>query len=216
MTKISKFFLGAALPFIAACTNQTAGDIPFQSDLGEAVASNQIVQTAYLGGGDALLVNLQSKFERESPTVINFDFDRSTLDGEATSRLDQQVAWLKKNEGVRVRIYGHTDLVGSEGYNDGLGLRRARAAMRYLVSKGIASDRLEAVESRGEREPLVNTQERERANRRTETIVIGFSRLFLGDGLDGRRADKLYRRYAGDAVEKPADVTTDGSGGGGN
>lgn len=199
--------LFATLPvFAAGCTSQLAGDLSYGVTLGEADASNQIVQTAYLGGGDALLVNLQSKFEREAPTVVNFDFDRSNLDGESIARLDQQVAWLQKNEGVRVRLYGHTDLVGSNSYNEGLGLKRARAAMRYLVSKGVSADRLEAVESRGEREPVVKTEERERANRRTETIVIGFSRLFLGDGLDGKRANNVYRRYAGDTVETPEDV----------
>ena len=204
--------LFATLPvFAAGCTNQLAGDLSYGVTMGEAQASNQIVQTAYLGGGDALLVNLQAQFEREAPTVINFDFDRSALDGESRARLDEQVAWLQKNEGVRVRLYGHTDLVGSEGYNEGLGLKRARAAMRYLVAKGVSADRLEAVESRGEREPVVNTENRERANRRTETVVIGFSRLFLGDGLDGKRADNVYRRYAGDSVEGPEDVSAEGN-----
>lgn len=200
----------ATAPVIAVgCTHQEAGQLSYAAPLGEAVANNQIVQTAYLGGGDALLINLQAKFEREAPTVINFDFDKSRLDATSVSHLDQQVAWLKKNEGVRVRLYGHTDLVGSEGYNEGLGLRRARAAMRYMVSKGVASDRLEAVESRGEREPVVNTENRERANRRTETIVVGFSRLFLGDGLDGKRANNVYVRYARDEVEGPESVGTE-------
>ena len=207
MKTLAKLVCFAAAPMLmSGCAGNVAGDLSYAPELGEANASNQIVQTAYLGGGDALLVNLQAQFEREAPTVVNFDFDRSKLDGEATSRLDEQVAWLKKNEGVRVRLYGHTDLVGSEGYNDRLGLKRARAAMHYMVSKGVAADRLEAVESRGEREPVVNTQDRERANRRTETVVIGFSRLFLGDGMDGRRADKAYRRYAGDNVESPDEV----------
>ncbi len=203
-TNLRTVLLAAIVPVAAAgCTNQVAGDLSYGVPMGEAVASNEIVQTAYLGGGDALLINLQAQFEREAPTVINFDFDRSNLDGEAVANLNQQLAWLQKNEGVRVRLYGHTDLVGSEGYNVGLGLRRARAAMRYLVSKGVSADRLEAVESRGEREPVVNTENRERANRRTETVVVGFSRLFLGDGLDGKRADNVYRRYAGDTVEGP-------------
>jgi len=211
MKKNLRTLLFATIPLAAAgCTSQVAGDLSYGVAYGESNASNQIVQTAYLGGGDALLVNLQAQFEREAPTVVNFDFDKANLDGEAASHLDEQVAWLKKNEGVRVRLYGHTDLVGSEGYNNSLGLRRARAAMRYLVSKGVAADRLEAVESRGEREPVVNTENRERANRRTETIVIGFSRLFLGDGLDGKRADALYRAYAGDAAEAPEDVGTGG------
>ncbi len=202
--------LASASVLAVGCTNHEAGDLSYAAPMGEAVASNQIVQTAYLGGGDALLINLQARFEQEAPTVINFDFDKSRLDGTAVSHLDQQIAWLQKNEGVRVRLYGHTDLVGSEGYNEGLGLRRARAAMRYMVSKGVSADRLEAVESRGEREPLVSTENRERANRRTETIVVGFSRLFLGDGLDGKRANNVYKRYSGDAVEAPQAASTGG------
>ena len=93
-----------------------------------------------------------------------------------------------------MRVYGHTDKVGPESYNNKLGLRRARAAVRYLTSKGVARDRLDAVESQGEREPVVDTDERERRNRRTVTEVSGF----LKDHpliMDGRYADVVYREY---------------------
>jgi peptidoglycan-associated lipoprotein len=39
---------------------------------------------------------------------------------------------------VRFRVFGHTDKVGSNGYNQKLGLRRAQAAVAYLSSLGIS------------------------------------------------------------------------------
>ena len=97
-------------------------------------------------------------------------------------------------------VIGHTDKVGSEAYNDRLGLRRARAVVNYLVRHGIARERLDAVESRGEREPVVDTEERERRNRRAVTMVVGFERQYVGTGLDGKAAERIYRRYVAGTI----------------
>jgi len=88
-------------------------------------------------------------------------------------------------------VVGHADKVGTDAYNNRLGLRRARAVVAYLVSKGISCGRLDAVESRGE------TEERERRNRRAVTSVAGFESHYVGDGMDGRKAAALYRNYIG-------------------
>jgi hypothetical protein len=94
-------------------------------------------------------------------------------------------------------IVGHADKVGSDAYNDSLGLRRARAVVAYLAGQGISRGRLDAVESRGESDPVVQTEERERRNRRSVTSVAGFERHYVGDGLDGRYAQRVYARYVG-------------------
>ncbi|MEO0960151.1 MAG: OmpA family protein, partial [Pseudomonadota bacterium] len=154
---------------------QTAGETNAASRaFGGANANNTVAQSAYLKGG--ILADLSNSFRAAAPDMINFAFNSSELDAEARSILDRQAAWISANPAIRFRVYGHTDKVGSNAYNQRLGLRRAQAAVRYLVSRGVPRNKLEAVASFGETRPLVDTQNRERLNRRTVTEVVGFAR----------------------------------------
>ena len=66
-----------------------------------------------------------------------------------------------------------------------LGLRRANRVVAYLVAKGINAERLEALISYGEEFPLINTEDRELANRRAITAVSGYFTPALSiDGSD--------------------------------
>lgn len=178
---------------LSGCAKEagTHRDLPV---IGAANADNIAAQDAY-GLSSQRLINLGNDFAEKTDEIVTFAFDRSTLDGTARAALDTQVAWLRRNRDVRMTIIGHTDLVGSERYNQGLGLRRARRVLSYLVSKGISRKRLEAIASRGEREPVIQTQSRERRNRRTVTTVSGFARNFVGTGLDGEYAQRVYNQY---------------------
>ncbi|MEM9428205.1 MAG: OmpA family protein [Pseudomonadota bacterium] len=196
MTKsLLKASAAVAALALAGCAGEIAGD---QTDLfGSASATNLVTQAAYLDGG--LLAQLSAQFRAAAPDMINFAFDSAELDAEARAILDQQAAWISANPQIRFRVYGHTDLVGSNAYNQRLGLRRARAAVNYLVARGAPRSRLEAVASFGETRPLINTQDRERLNRRTVTEVIGIHRgARVGDDLDGKVANGLYIDYSGD------------------
>ena len=84
---------------------------------------------------------------------INFDFDRSELRDDAKASLDAKIPILMANSGVTIRISGHADERGSSEYNLALGQRRAAAAKRYLVERGIAEGRIETI-SQGEERPL--------------------------------------------------------------
>jgi len=86
-------------------------------------------------------------------SVINFDFDKSDLRDDARSTLDAKVPILLANTNVTVRIGGHADERGSSEYNLALGQRRAAAAKRYLVERGVAESRIETT-SFGEERPL--------------------------------------------------------------
>ena len=68
-------------------------------------------------------------------------------------------------------MVGYTDAGGSSGYNDQLGLRRARAVAQELVAQGVPVARVGTVESRGERELLVSVTTAERRNRRA-TVTL--------------------------------------------
>lgn len=137
---------------------------------------------------------LGERFAAEVQTTINFAFNSAELDGAARSILTQQATFIRNFPEVRFSVYGHTDAVGSNGYNQRLGRRRARAAVNFLISQGISRHRLQALVSLGESQPVVATDGEERQNRRTVTEVTGF----MGNNdlvLDGRYAEIVYRGY---------------------
>lgn len=84
---------------------------------------------------------------------INFDFDKSDLRDDAKAALDAKIPILMANSGVTIRVSGHADERGSSEYNLALGQRRAAAAKRYLVERGVAEGRIETI-SQGEERPL--------------------------------------------------------------
>lgn len=201
----------AAIGFLllAGCEGQVAGDLSTSSSFGGATANNQVAQSAYLSGG--VLAKLSENFRASAPDMINFAFNSAQLDDQARASLEQQAAWIRANPYVKFRVYGHTDKVGSNGYNKALGLRRARAVVNYLVARGVQRDKLEAVASYGETRPLVPTSNRERLNRRTVTEVIGVARGYAGGDFDGKVADNIYYNYSTEAsrvVATTASVST--------
>ena len=86
--------------------------------------------------------------------VIYFDYDQSTLSDQARATLDAKLPALNANTGARILVIGHTDERGSDEYNLALGQRRAAAAKRYLVQRGIDGSRIETT-SRGEEQPAM-------------------------------------------------------------
>ena len=85
--------------------------------------------------------------------TIYFDLDRSDLSADARSTLDAKLGILTGSPEIRISIAGHTDERGSDEYNMALGQRRAAAARRYLVQRGIAATRID-ITSFGEERPV--------------------------------------------------------------
>src|SRR6056297_500910 len=131
------------------------------------------------------LGQLSRSFQREVPFVVHFAFNSDELDVRTKARLDQQAAWILDNPKVRFSVTGHTDKVGNRAYNQALGLRRARAVASYLVARGVDPSRLVTMISEGETNPLVDTETRERQNRRFETSVLEFIKPSSEDDWDG-------------------------------
>jgi OOP family OmpA-OmpF porin len=107
---------------------------------------------------------------------VNFDFDKSTLRPDAVAILNEAVSILQRYPDLRVEVAGHTDLCGSDTYNQGLSERRARAVYDYLTSNGIDAGRLVGPNGYGESRPLVQTAQtlpecKNETNRRTELNV---------------------------------------------
>ncbi len=104
---------------------------------------------------------------------VNFDFDKSTLRPDAVAILSEAVSILQKYPELRVEVAGHTDSVGTDGYNQGLSERRAAAVYEYLTSNGIDASRLAGPNGFGESRPIDtnDTSDGRARNRRTELNV---------------------------------------------
>ncbi len=103
---------------------------------------------------------------------IYFDFDRYDLRADARASLKANADWLKANPSVRVEIEGHCDERGTNEYNLALGAKRAQAAKAYLVTLGIAAERLSTI-SYGEELPVCkeHTDECWQKNRRDRFVI---------------------------------------------
>ena len=165
------------------------------SAFGSAVTANQAINN----GDETYRINLARRFAAEVQSMVNFPFNSYALDDEARAILRQQANFINQFPEVRFKVYGHTDLVGSAGYNRRLGLRRAQTVVLYLVSQGVDRRRIEAVVSQGESQPLIATEGEERANRRTVTEVSGFVARHP-TVMDGQYAQIIYREYVDSAT----------------
>ncbi|MEO7455771.1 MAG: peptidoglycan-associated lipoprotein Pal [Gemmatimonadaceae bacterium] len=103
---------------------------------------------------------------------IYFDYDKSEIRTDAKQILDSKLALLRANPSMKIRIEGNTDSRGSNEYNQALGLRRANAARRYLVSQGIDNTRFDVV-SYGEERPVDQgaTEDAYAKNRRDDFVI---------------------------------------------
>ncbi|NRB35777.1 MAG: OmpA family protein [Rhodobacteraceae bacterium] len=105
--------------------------------------------------------------------TVNFDFDVDQLDAEAKAKVAEIAAQLDAIDSYKPTVViGHTDAVGTSGYNFDLGLRRARNVAAALTTAGVTVDRIGDVESRGKTQLLVNVTGPERVNRRV-TVSLG-------------------------------------------
>jgi peptidoglycan-associated lipoprotein len=105
---------------------------------------------------------------------VKFGFDTSDLSPDAEAALDQFASQLKQeNKNIYLEIQGHTDSVGSERYNEELGLLRAEAVRRYLNQKhGIPLHRINVI-SYGETAAVADNSTREgRAQNRRVALVV--------------------------------------------
>jgi len=192
---------------IAGCDYE-AGHAVDGGAFGNATMNNTLV----MNGERDYAVSLANRFNEEVPATVNFAFDSTVLDAQAQQALDVQATWIRQFPEIRFRVYGYTDLVGSNAYNKRLGQRRANAVVRYLTARGISRSRLEAVVSYGKTQPLIQTQERERKNRRAITEVSGFVKRHP-TVLDGKYAQVVYREYVESAVP-PSGLTQSQNDGG--
>lgn len=133
-----------------------------------------VVQEPRLTEEEMFLQKSLDQINREKPLgTIYFDYDRALVRDDARPVLDANAAWLSKFRTVKILVEGHCDERGTEEYNLALGEKRAKSAQDYLLSMGIASDRIRII-SYGKSQPI-NPGHDEAAwqmNRRAQFLVI--------------------------------------------
>ncbi len=106
-------------------------------DLKEAEAYSEIHRDIFI-----------SPIKRGAQTVLNnifFDFDRATLRPESNGELNRVKKILEDEQNIIVEIAGHTDSIGTAGYNKSLSAERAQSVATWLIENGIDAERLKVV-----------------------------------------------------------------------
>lgn len=106
--------------------------------------------------------------------LILFDFDRADLNAKAQQDLEQVAKYMIQNPGIKIRITGHTDLVGHDLYCIQLSNRRAKIVADYLRNKGIQESRI-TTEGAGKTNPVWQVEDEPRKaheNRRVEIRYV--------------------------------------------
>jgi peptidoglycan-associated lipoprotein len=105
--------------------------------------------------------------------TVYFDFDSSVVKSSEQSKISSVAEALKAAPANKLRIEGHCDERGTEGYNMALGERRALALREYLMNLGISGNRIQTV-SYGESRPVAQGHDESawRLNRRGEFILL--------------------------------------------
>ena len=106
---------------------------------------------------------------------IFFEYDKSNITQEGAAELDKLVQVMNDYPTMVIFAKSHTDNRGSDKYNLNLSDRRAKSTVQYLVSKGIAKERISG-QGFGESEPKVTcdscTEEQHAQNRRSEFLIV--------------------------------------------
>jgi len=131
------------------------GDVCETTQMGETAAPTAVpsYSDTTVNETPAVVETTQAEVPAAVLRNINFDFDQHLLTEQARMILDENARYLQANSGANVVISGYCDERGSDEYNLALGERRAIAAQNYLVSMGIAPQRIRTI-SYGEENPL--------------------------------------------------------------
>ncbi len=130
------------------------------------------MEQATQGTGIGVTQTADNQLKLDIPSDLSFDSGRYDIKPALHAVLDRFATTLNQNPVTTVRVVGHTDNVGSDAVNNPLSVNRAAATRDYLVSRGVAGNRI-AIDGRGSREPIADnaTASGKARNRRVEIFV---------------------------------------------
>jgi len=104
--------------------------------------------------------------------AVYFGYDLASLAPTELARLDKDLLVLRKQPNLKLSVQAFTDSKGSNRYNRNLALRRQQTVVNYLMSKGLAKNRI-LTSPLGEELPILGNSEAERiVNRRVELMLL--------------------------------------------
>jgi peptidoglycan-associated lipoprotein len=177
--KLCLVLVGAAAVLLAGCSKKPVRPEPSSTLMGPqggsgALNPSEVPTTADQNSG---LQARDARFDangqlRGALESVYFDFDRYNVKQGERAKLQAAKDYLDKNPQYRLVLEGHCDWRGTSEYNLGLGDHRANEVKKYLVTLGVAADRLETL-SKGSEEAKKNADEAEMAkDRRVELVVV--------------------------------------------
>lgn len=114
----------------------------------------------------------------ETEVILNdifFEYNKSNITKEGAFELDKLVQVMKNSPEMVIMVKSHTDSRGTDKFNMNLSERRAKSTVQYVISKGIAKDRISG-KGYGESEPKVAcdscSEEEHAKNRRSEFMIV--------------------------------------------
>jgi outer membrane protein OmpA-like peptidoglycan-associated protein/tetratricopeptide (TPR) repeat protein len=132
------------------------------------------------GGKAIVVINLEplKPIITETEVILQpifFEFNKSNITAEGAAELDKLVEVMNEHPEMVIFAKSHTDNRGGDKYNLNLSDRRAKSTVQYVISKGIAKERITG-QGFGETEPKVDckkcTEEEHAQNRRSEFLIV--------------------------------------------
>jgi outer membrane protein OmpA-like peptidoglycan-associated protein len=151
----------AAVPVAAVVLDSDGDGVPDNADKCPGSPSDKPVDADGCTIGSVVLKGVQ------------FELNSSELTPDSSETLNKVAAKMKEYPKLRIEIQAYTDSMGEAAYNQALSEKRAASVREYLVSEGVAANRMEA-KGYGESNPIADngTREGRAKNRRVELEII--------------------------------------------
>ncbi|WP_343706097.1 OmpA family protein [Flavobacterium sp.] len=150
----------------------------YNSSTKAIVTANSSGKTEALVGLDPALIARENGVLKIKIGIIYFDLDKSDIRYDAAIELNKVVLLMTQYNTVVIKIESHTDSRANDQYNLELSDRRAKATRDYIISQGIAPERIESAIGYGETQLINNcsngvpcTEAQHQVNRRSEFII---------------------------------------------
>ena len=160
-------------------TLKTAKDGFFDEESPVATRDNEEISVDIAMKRLKEMIAIEEGVKKLKTEMIYFEFDKSEVRPQAAKELDKLVSVMKEYPGMAIKIESHTDSRGSRAYNKYLSDKRAKSTRDYIVSQGIAPDRIESAIGYGESRLLNEcdgtvacTEAAHLLNRRSEFIIV--------------------------------------------
>ncbi len=173
---MKKILIVVLMIFAVGCAKKEvikAPEEPVKAEEAEAALTEEVVEEKILPEDEEVTdTTLPTVVEAPTFKDVLFDFNEYNIREDVRPVLESIASWLNENKDASVLIEGHCDERGTNEYNLALGEKRAKATKDYLISLGVAPNRVNTI-SYGEEKPLCTEQNNDcwQQNRRAHFVV---------------------------------------------